>query len=122
MVHTHSSPDAPPEEQAYSHGVAANGFLFTAGQVPMTPEGELVEGSAAERTDRIMQNIGAILAETGLGFEDVVKTTAYFTDIDEFPEMDEAYAACFDDGYPARDGVTGTGTRAFFHHRSESQV
>ena len=88
MVHTHSSPDAPPEEQAYSHGVAANGFLFTAGQVPMTPEGELVEGSAAERTDRIMQNIGAILAETGLGFEDVVKTTAYF-----------------DDGYPARDVV-----------------
>ena len=52
----------------------------------------------------------------------MVKTTAYFTDIDEFPEIDEAYAACFDDGCPARDGVTGTGTRAFFHHRSESQV
>jgi len=101
----HSSPAAPPEEQAYSHGVEANGFLFTAGQVPMTPDGNIVEGSVAEKTHQIMENLEAILAEADRGFDDVVKTTAYFTDVADFPEMDETYAGYFEDGYPARDVI-----------------
>jgi 2-iminobutanoate/2-iminopropanoate deaminase len=101
----HSSPAAPPEEQAYSHGVEANGFLFTAGQVPMTPDGDLVEGSVAEKTHRIMRNLEAILAEADSGLDDVVKTTAYFTDIEDFGEMDEAYAEYFEEEYPARDVI-----------------
>lgn len=101
----HSSPAAPPEEQAYSHGVEANGFLFTAGQVPMTPGGDLVEGSVAEKTHRIMRNLEAILAEADRGFGDVVKTTAYFTDVGDFAEMDDAYAEYFEEGYPARDVI-----------------
>jgi len=105
MLHAHSSPEAPPEEQAYSHGVEANGFFFTAGQVPMTPAGELVDGSVAEKTDQIMQNLGAILAEAELDFTDVVKTTAYFTDIDDFAEMDDTYAEYFGGDYPARDVI-----------------
>ncbi len=105
MPLTHSTPEAPPEEQAYSHATEANGFLFTAGQIPMTPEGELIEGTVEEKTHRIMENLAAILAEAGLGFDDVVKTTAYFTDVDDFPEMDEAYAEYFEDGYPARDVI-----------------
>lgn len=105
MLQPHSSPDAPPEEQAYSHAVEANGFLFTAGQVPMRPSGDLVEGSVAERTHQIMRNHRAILETAGLGFEDVVKATAYFTDIEEFEPMDEVYAEYFDEHYPARDVV-----------------
>lgn len=105
MLHAHSSPEAPPEEQAYSHGVEANGFFFTAGQVPMTPDKELVDGSVTEKTDQIMQNLEAILSEADLGFADVVKTTAYFTDIDDFAEMDDAYAEHFDGNYPARDVI-----------------
>lgn len=105
MRQSYSSPDAPAEQQAYSHASQANGFVFTAGQVPMTPDGELVEGSVGEKTHRIMRNLRAILAEAGTGFENVVRTTAYFTDIDDFEEMDEAYAEYFDDKPPARDVV-----------------
>jgi len=101
----HSAPAAPPEEQAYSHAVEANGFLFTAGQVPMTPAGDLLEGSVAEKTHRIMDNLRAILARADRGFADVVRTTAYFTDVDDFPAMDEAYAGYFDGEYPARDVI-----------------
>lgn len=105
MLQSYSSPDAPPEEQAYSHAVAANGFVFTAGQVPMTPDGDLVEGSVTEKTHQIMRNHRSILAEAGVGFDDVVKATAYFTDVDDFEEMDDAYETYFDDHYPARDVV-----------------
>ena len=105
MPRTHSSSDAPAEQQAYSHAASANGFVFTAGQVPMTPDGELLEGSVAAKTHQIMRNHRSILAEAGVGFDDVVKSTAYFTDIDDFEEMDGAYAEYFDDGYPARDVV-----------------
>lgn len=105
MPRFHSAPAAPPEEQAYSHAVEANGFLFTAGQVPMTPGGELLEGSVPEKTRRIMDNLEAILAKADRGFDDVVKTTAYFTDVDDFPAMDEAYAEYFEGEYPARDVI-----------------
>jgi reactive intermediate/imine deaminase len=105
MVRAYSSPDAPPEEQAYSHGMAANGFLFTAGQVPMTPSGDLVEGPVAAKTHQIMENLEAILGEADLSFADVVKTTAYFTDVGDFEEMDAAYAEYFDGAYPARDVI-----------------
>lgn len=105
MPQFHSAPAAPPEEQAYSHAVEANGFLFTAGQIPMTPDGELLEGSVPEKTRRIMDNLEAILARADRGFDDVVKTTAYFTDVEDFPAMDEAYAEYFESGYPARDVI-----------------
>jgi 2-iminobutanoate/2-iminopropanoate deaminase len=71
----------------------------------MTRSGDLVEGSVTEKTHQIMQNLEAILAEAGLGFEDVVKTTAYFTDIGDFEELDAAYAEYFDGDYPARDVI-----------------
>jgi 2-iminobutanoate/2-iminopropanoate deaminase len=71
----------------------------------MTPGGELLEGSVPEKTRRIMDNLEAILAKADRGFDDVVKTTAYFTDVDDFPAMDEAYAEYFEGEYPARDVI-----------------
>jgi 2-iminobutanoate/2-iminopropanoate deaminase len=100
-----SSGGAPPEEQAYSHAVEANGFVFTAGQIHVTPDGEYVDGSVAERTHQIMRNLRSILKDAGTGFENVVKTTAYFTDVDDFPEMDGAYEEYFDGTLPARDVI-----------------
>jgi reactive intermediate/imine deaminase len=105
MRQSYSSPDAPAEQEAYSHASEANGFVFTAGQVPMRPDGSLVEGDVTEKTHQIMRNLESILAETGTGFEDVVRVTAYFTDIDDFHEMDAAYAEYFDDNPPARDVI-----------------
>jgi 2-iminobutanoate/2-iminopropanoate deaminase len=106
MPRTVSTDGAPPEEQAYSHSTVANGFVFTAGQIPVTPDGDPVEGSVADKTHQIMSNLESILAEAGTGFENVVRTTAYFTDVDDFAEMDEAYREYFADGaYPARDVV-----------------
>jgi reactive intermediate/imine deaminase len=105
MSQSYSSPDAPAEEEAYTHATKANDFVFTAGQVPMTPDGTLVEGSVSEKTHQIMSNLEAILREAGTGFDNVVRTTAYFTDIDDFPEMDDAYAEYFDGTPPARDVI-----------------
>jgi reactive intermediate/imine deaminase len=105
MRQAYSSPDAPTEQEAYTHAVEAQGFVFTAGQVPMTSDGTLVDGTVAEKTHQIMSNLEAILAEAGTGFEDVVRTTAYFTDIDDFGEMDDAYAEYFDSTPPARDVI-----------------
>jgi 2-iminobutanoate/2-iminopropanoate deaminase len=105
MRQSYSSPDAPAEQEAYSHASEANGFVFTAGQVPMRQDGSLVAGDVTEKTHQIMQNLGAILTEAGTGFENVVRVTAYFTDIDDFHEMDRAYAEYFDDDPPARDVI-----------------
>ncbi|MFB6196373.1 MAG: Rid family detoxifying hydrolase [Haloplanus sp.] len=105
MRQSYSSPSAPAEQEAYSHAVAANGFVFTAGQVPMTPDGTLVDGSVTEKTHQIMRNLASILEEADAGFDDVVRTTAYFTNIDDFQEMDEAYAEYFDSHLPARDVI-----------------
>lgn len=71
----------------------------------MTTDGELIDGSVSKKTQQIMRNLEAILDEADLGFGDVVKTTAYFTDIDDFAELDQVYKEYFDDGYPARDVV-----------------
>jgi len=109
MHQSYSAPNAPPEEQAYSHAVKSQGFVFTAGQVPITPDGEMLEGSVTEQTHQVMQNLETILAEAGADFDDVVRATAYFTDIDDFPEMDEAYAEYFDGTPPARDVVEVSG-------------
>lgn len=103
---TLSTSGAPPEEQAYSHATVANGFVFTAGQIAVTPDGEKVEGSIHEQTRQCLQNLEQILEAADSGLEHVVRTTAYFTDLDDFPEMDEAYAQFFDsDEFPARDVI-----------------
>lgn len=65
----------------------------------------MIEGSVTEQTHQIMQNLEGILREAGATFDDVVRVTAYFQDIEDFEEMDEAYAEYFDGEYPARDVI-----------------
>jgi 2-iminobutanoate/2-iminopropanoate deaminase len=98
--------DAPKAIGPYSQGIAAGGFLFSAGQVPLDPAMmKLVSGSIAEETNRIFDNLTAILAGAGCRLEDVVKTTVFLTDMASFAEMNGAYAARFGAHRPARSTV-----------------
>lgn len=98
--------NAPKAIGPYAQGIAAGGFLFTAGQVPLDPATmKLVSGTIAEETNRVFDNLTAILAGAGCGLEDVVKTTVFLTDMGSFAEMNGAYAARFGDHRPARSTV-----------------
>ncbi len=98
--------NAPKAIGPYAQGMAAGGFLFTAGQVPLDPATmKLVSGTIAEETNRVFDNLTAILAGAGCGLKDVVKTTVFLTDMGSFAEMNGAYAARFGEHRPARSTV-----------------
>ena len=98
--------NAPKAIGPYAQGIAAGGFLFTAGQVPLDPATmKLVSGTIAEETNRVFDNLEAILAGAGCTLADVVKTTVFLTDMANFAEMNGAYAARFGDHRPARSTV-----------------
>jgi 2-iminobutanoate/2-iminopropanoate deaminase len=94
---------APAAIGPYSQAVEANGTLFISGQVPVNPEtGKFVEGGITEQTQQIFRNIGAILAEAGYSFKDVVKSTCLLKEISDFKAMNEVYAGIYPENQPAR--------------------
>jgi 2-iminobutanoate/2-iminopropanoate deaminase len=98
-----STPDAPSAIGPYSQAIRAGGFLFVSGQIPLDPAtGALVGGGIADQTDRVLQNLGAILAATGASFDRVVKTTVYLADMSDFAAMNEVYGRYFHAPAPAR--------------------
>jgi 2-iminobutanoate/2-iminopropanoate deaminase len=98
--------DAPAAIGPYSQAVRAGDLLFVSGQLPADPAtGGLVEGGVAAQTERALENLGGILAAAGLGFEHVVKTTVFMTDLSKFGEMNDAYARRFPRTPPARATV-----------------
>lgn len=97
---------APAAIGPYSQAIKTNGFLFTAGQIPLDPAtGKLVEGGIKEQTERVMQNLAAVLAEAGADFSGVVKTTCFLANLDDFAAFNEVYARYFTDQPPARSTV-----------------
>ncbi|AMB60159.1 RidA family protein [Microterricola viridarii] len=100
-------PNAPKPAGPYSHGVVANGFLFTAGFGPQDPAtGEVVPGGVAEQTAQVLRNIQAVLNEVGATMDDVVKTTAHLQHLHrDFAEYNVAYAGFFSEPYPVRTTV-----------------
>ncbi|XGI83610.1 RidA family protein [Halorutilales archaeon Cl-col2-1] len=100
-----STDDAPEAVGAYSQATVANGFVFTAGQIPLTPDGEAVDGDVGEQTRQCLDNIQAVLEEAGASLEDVVKVTVFLDDIDDFSEMNDIYSGYFDEEPPARSAV-----------------
>ena len=101
-----STDDAPEAIGAYSQATAANGLLFTAGQIPLTPDGELLEGEpVAVQTRQSLENVKAILDSEGLSMQRVLKTTVYLDDAEDFGEMNDAYAEYFADNPPARSAI-----------------
>jgi 2-iminobutanoate/2-iminopropanoate deaminase len=97
---------APAAIGPYSQGVIANGLLFTAGQIPLDPQtGKVVDGGVAAQTERVMTNLGAVIEAAGATWTDVVKTTVYLHDMNDFPVVNEAYARALGDARPARSTV-----------------
>jgi 2-iminobutanoate/2-iminopropanoate deaminase len=98
---------APKAIGPYSQAVTAGGFLFASGQIPLDPAtGELVPGGVEASTERVFDNLEAVLRESGLTFADVVKTTVYLTRAEDFPAMNGVYARRFGEHRPARSTVT----------------
>jgi reactive intermediate/imine deaminase len=98
--------DAPAAVGAYSQATTDGDLLFTAGQLPMTPDGDLMDdASVGAQTTQCLRNVEAILESEGLGLDHVLKTTVYLDDIDDFDAFDAAYADAFDDEPPARSAV-----------------
>ena len=97
---------APEAIGPYSQAVAAGAYVFTSGQIALDPAtGTLVDGDAAAQARQVMANVGAVLAAAGLGFADVVKTTIFLVDMNDFAAVNTVYAASFDGAPPARSTV-----------------
>lgn len=101
-----STEKAPSAIGPYSQAIIANGFLFTAGQIPLDPiAGQIVPGGIVEQTERVMENLQAVLSAAGAAWTDVVKTTVYLHDLSHFPTVNEIYAKWLGDARPARSTV-----------------
>jgi 2-iminobutanoate/2-iminopropanoate deaminase len=86
--------------------VIANGLLFTAGQIALDPtSGQVVQGDVVAQTERVMTNLAAILDAAGATWKDVVKTTVYLHDMNDFPRVNEVYGKALGDARPARSTV-----------------
>ncbi len=90
----------------YSQAVKANGFIFVSGQIAFDPAtGQLVEGDITKQTERVMENLKAILEASGSAMNKVLKTTVYLKDLNDFASMNEAYGRYFPLAPPARSTV-----------------
>jgi 2-iminobutanoate/2-iminopropanoate deaminase len=97
---------APAAIGPYSHAVAAGGFLFCSGQVPLDPEsGEIVGEAPAEQATQCLRNLAAVCESAGTSLDAAVRLTIYTTQLDRFAEINEAYAEFFGDAPPARAAV-----------------
>ena len=100
------TPNAPAAIGPYSQAIIANGFVYTAGQIPLDPKtGELVQGDIATQTTRVMESLKAILEQAGGSLQTVVKTTVFLKSMDDFAAMNAVYAEYFGDHKPARSTV-----------------
>jgi 2-iminobutanoate/2-iminopropanoate deaminase len=101
-----SSPDAPKAIGPYSQAVRAGQLLFLSGQVPIDPAtGQLVGGDIAAQTRRVFDNLAAVLKAGSRSFADVVRTTVFLADMNDFTAVNEVYGEYFKEPYPARATV-----------------
>lgn len=103
VVHTSNAPESVGP---YSQAIAAQNLVYCSGQVGLDPAtGELVRGTIADETRRCLENLSAVLDAAGTSVVHVLKVTAYLTDMNDFPEFNEAYAEYFAEDPPARATV-----------------
>jgi 2-iminobutanoate/2-iminopropanoate deaminase len=94
---------APKAIGPYSQAVAANGFLFTSGQIPIDPStGQLVAGTIEAQAHQVFKNLSAIAEQAGIGLADAVKTTVFLSDINDFKAVNAVYDQYFTEPFPAR--------------------
>ena len=100
---------APAAIGPYTQALAVGPFVFVSGQIPVDPQGNLVQGDIVVQTCQVIANLKAVLAAAGLSLKDVVKTTVFLTDLADFQEMNRAYAEFFPGHPPARSTVQVAG-------------
>jgi len=102
--------NAPAPIGPYSQAVAAGNFVFVSGQIPSNAStGEIISGDIKAETKQVMENIKAILVEAGIGFNNIVKTTIFLTDMQSFGQVNQVYSTYFTDQFPARETVQVAG-------------
>ena len=100
-----STTKAPAAIGPYSQGIIANGFLFASGQIPIIPEnGDIAKGDISVQAKQVMENVGEILREAGTNFENVIKTTCFLAQMEDFSAFNSVYEQYFT-GKPARSCV-----------------
>ncbi|MCX7973408.1 MAG: RidA family protein [Candidatus Aminicenantes bacterium] len=97
---------APPAIGPYSQAILAQGFIFVSGQIHLNPStGEMLAGSIKEQTKQVLENIKAILEAAGSSLNNIVKTTVFLQDMNDFSLMNEVYKSYFQPPYPARSTI-----------------
>ncbi|AMA74526.1 RidA family protein [Aneurinibacillus thermoaerophilus] len=100
-----STNQAPAAIGPYSQAVKVGNFIYTSGQIPLTPEGELVTGDIVAQTHQVFANLKAVLAAAGATLNNVVKVTVFVKDMNDFATINEIYAEYFGEHRPARSLV-----------------
>ncbi len=97
---------SPTAVGPYNHAVKIGDLLFCAGQIPIDPkDGNLIEGDIKAQTQRVLENVKAILEDQKLSFQNVVKSTVFMTNLGDFSGMNEIYAKYFTENHPARSTI-----------------
>ncbi|WP_210367667.1 RidA family protein [Bacillus sp. REN3] len=104
MESVHTS-NAPAAIGPYSQGIVVNNLFFSSGQIPLTPEGTMVEGDIKAQTHQVFKNLKAVLDAAGASLETVVKATVFIKNMDEFAQLNEVYGEYFNVHKPARSTV-----------------
>ena len=100
-----STNNAPSAIGPYSQAIEINGMVFTSGQIALLPSGELLEGDVKKQTHQVMKNLTEVLKEAGVTFSNVVKTTIFLANMDDFVDVNEVYESYLKPPYPARSTV-----------------
>ena len=97
--------NAPQAIGPYSQGIVVNNLFYSSGQIPLTAEGELVDGDIKQQTHQVFKNLEAVLLAAGASLHTVVKTMVFLKDIEDFAALNEVYAEYFGEHKPARSTV-----------------
>ncbi|MFB6188257.1 MAG: Rid family detoxifying hydrolase [Halapricum sp.] len=101
-----STDDAPAAVGAYSQATESDDLVFTAGQIPLTPDGDLLDDTAIDvQTEQALQNVKAVLEAAGSSLDNALKVTVYMTDVEQFDAMNDTYETFFETDPPARSAV-----------------
>ena len=104
-----STDKAPKAIGPYSQAVRSRGLLFCSGQLPMSVEGVMIEGTFEEKVMQVLENLKAVVEEAGSSFGNVLKVTVFLTDLENFPAFNEVYAKYFTEHKPARSTIQVAG-------------
>ncbi|KON82703.1 RidA family protein [Rossellomorea marisflavi] len=104
-MRTVSTNQAPAAIGPYSQGIVVNNLFYSSGQIPLTPEGMMVEGDVQAQTHQVFRNLQAVLKEAGASLESVVKATVFIKNMDDFGSINEVYGEYFSSHKPARSCV-----------------